>query len=168
MSIVAIVLAADGARPVGRGRHPLENVVEEVQASRCDQIGVVLGATAADLAPVLAGRGVTLVLNGAWSEGVATSIRAGMHWAARTDAVLICTWDQELCASYVDSLIAAHLETGLTVASRCRGALGLPAVFGRDTFSQLVALEGHAEPLSVINGDVVAIEWPEGAASEVA
>jgi len=157
MTIAALVLAAVASRR----RSMLEATLVEVRSSRCDHIGVVLGAEASDVAPRLAGTGVTLVLNAAWEEGVASSIRTAMHWTARDHAVLILLCDQpHLTAAHLDALIAAHLATGRTVATRQDGVRGLPAIFGRASYPALAALQGDEGPWTVIDDDAIVIDGP--------
>jgi len=156
MTIAALVLAAGGSLR----RQRIDATVNEVCNSRCDHVGVVLGAGASDIAPRLAGRGVTLVLNAAWEEGVASSIRTGMHWVARDEAVVIICDEPDLTSAHLDALIAAHLATGRTVVTRHNGELGVPAVFGRASYPALAALQGSEGPWTVFDADVVIVDGP--------
>jgi CTP:molybdopterin cytidylyltransferase MocA len=162
MAVSALVLAASAERR--SGQPIIYAIVGDIAASRVDRIGVVIGDGAAELAPMLAGRGVTMVLNAAWDEGIAASIRAGMHWASMDDAVLICRCDQRnVSSAHLDALIEAHLATGRTAATRYGDVVTVPAVFGRDAYPALAALRGDVGASTVIGSDAVAVDGPEEA-----
>jgi CTP:molybdopterin cytidylyltransferase MocA len=61
-------------------------VVDQVRASCCDAVGVVLGAHAARIALELEGSEVVLLENHAWEEGIASSVRTAATWAASQNA----------------------------------------------------------------------------------
>jgi len=158
MSIVALVLDAGASE---RSRAVLEGVVTEACASQCAHVGVVLGPDARDVARRMVGRSVMLVLNAAWDEGIASSVRTGMLWASRYQAVVICMCDEpQISTSHLDALIAAHQATGRTVATRHRGRIGAPVVFGSASYPALAALRGDEGPWSLIDEDAVIIDGP--------
>lgn len=176
MTIAAIILAAGSSRRLGQpkqllrldGESLLRATAITVRATSCDQVCAVLGANATKIAPELDGLGVTVLHNAGWSEGMASSIRCGVTWAMHGghDAVAICVCDQpRLTARHVDELIAKYRATGAVVASRYDGKLGVPAVFPRPQFRQLLALTGDQGARSVIanSPDTIAMAWPDGA-----
>ncbi len=87
---MGVVLGAGGSSRLGRPKQlevfeakPLvRDVVDEVAASSCAAVAVVLGANASRIAAVLEGAAATVLDNAAWEEGIASSIREAVTWAA--------------------------------------------------------------------------------------
>jgi molybdenum cofactor cytidylyltransferase len=109
---------------------------------------VVLGAEAESCRKALEGLPVLPVVNEEWEEGLAGSLRAGL-WALDREApeashVLVTLGDQpKVTAQALRRLVEAGLtsETGLT-ASHYAGTAGVPALFAREFFPELLALQG--------------------------
>jgi xanthine dehydrogenase accessory factor len=173
--VVAVVLAAGGSSRLGRpkqleifrGRPLLRHVVDEVRASACDEVAVVLGANVARIEPALEGAGVSVLRNDAWAEGLASSIREAVAWATSRGASALVTIlaDQPLLdRAHVDRLIDVWRAGAPAAASVYGGALGVPALFGASLFEELAALEGDRGAARVLRGrtDVAKIPWPEG------
>src|SRR5947208_14502915 len=82
-----VILAAGASTRLGvakqllafRGRSLLRHAVEEALASGCRAVVVVLGAHAARLQEDIDELPALVVLNPRWSEGMGTSIRAGIE-----------------------------------------------------------------------------------------
>ena len=93
----------------------------------------------------LRGAEVTLIDNGAWQLGIGTSIRAGVNEIAsnpEVGAVLLLTCDQPFVdAPLLDHLKAAYERTKKQViASVYDGTVGVPALFDRSCFDELLQL----------------------------
>jgi molybdenum cofactor cytidylyltransferase len=172
MKIAAIVLAAGASRRLGspkqllsmRGRPLVRVIAEEALASSCAAVAVVTGAHADATRDALAGLQVACVHNPNWAEGIASSIRAGVTYAAPFDAALLMVCDQpRLDRTHLDRLAGAFVAGA--VASRYAGVLGVPAVFGRALFPLLFGLRGDKGAREVLRGarPLAAIEWPDGA-----
>ena len=151
----AVVLAAGGSSRMGRpkqllpfrGRTLLRHAAEVAVAAGGDPVVVVLGAAADRLRGELDGLPVTAVTNPDWQQGPGTSVRAGV--AALPDgvtAVVVLLADQPfVTADDLRALIAARLASGLPMAaSAYGGAVGVPAVFARACFPDLLALDPAA------------------------
>ena len=128
----------------------------------------VLGANAAQIAPVLAGSGATVVDNATWDEGIASSIRAAATWAKEdgASALVMVLADQPLLDRvHVDRLVDAGRSGGPAAASLYGGALGVPALFDASLYGELLGLEGDRGAARILRGHdgVVRVEWPEGA-----
>ena len=105
MSVAAVVLAAGGGTRFTaegsklladfRGRPLVAWAVDAAVSAGLDETVVVSGSV--DLSEVLPD-GVTILMNHAWSDGQATSLRAAVDWARRRDhaAVVIGLGDQPL------------------------------------------------------------------------
>jgi CTP:molybdopterin cytidylyltransferase MocA len=172
------VLAAGGSRRLGRpkqlvpfrGRPLVRHVVEQACAAGCEEVAVVVGAHARPIADALEGLPVRLLVNRAWEEGVASSIRVATTWARDEglDALAFALADQPgLSASHLDRLATAHREGAARVASAYGGAVGVPALFDARYFDRLMALHGDRGAARLLgehdDRPAVAIPWPEGA-----
>jgi CTP:molybdopterin cytidylyltransferase MocA len=176
MRIVAAILAAGESRRLGRpkqlisydGEPLVRRIAETTLESTCDGVGVVVGAHAEETMLALHRLPLEIVANTQWTEGMASSIRAGVEWArARdADAILLTVCDQpRLTTSHLDRLIRAWRATpDVLVASRYGGVLGVPAIFDRRRFPLLAALFGDHGARGILRAArvLVAIDWPDG------
>jgi CTP:molybdopterin cytidylyltransferase MocA len=157
-AVGAIVLAAGASRRLGRpkqllmcsGETLLERAVRLAGESGAAPVLTVLGANYATIsASVDLLRNSIPVINDQWEKGMATSIHAGIKalddvapWAR---GVLILTCDQpRLSSDHLRALIERFVTEGeiAIVASTYAGVVGIPAVFSRTAFPELLALHG--------------------------
>lgn len=173
-----VILAAGASTRLGwpkqllhyRGRSLLRHVAETAAGSVCRPIVVVLGAHAAKLEAELRGLPVRVVVNLLWRAGMATSLRRGVEALEAGEefiaAVVITLCDQPLVtASAIDALVHAYRSVGRPiVASAYAGILGVPALFDRSLFPELLALEGEEGARRIIARhaeDVRGVPFPE-------
>jgi molybdenum cofactor cytidylyltransferase len=112
-------------------------------------VTIVLGADAKEIAPALRQSAATTVVNRDWEEGLSSSIRAAVRSAPpRCDGLLLTLCDQVAVTS--DDLrrlfLAWRRHPILVVAALHGGAPGLPAIFPRWAFSDLLELRGDRDP----------------------
>ncbi len=173
----AIVLAAGGSSRMGRvkqlleagGRTLIGRTVDAVLESGARPVAVVLGANAEAVGAQVSGRGVLLVRNDGWTEGMASSIRVGMAALLLAEpaleAVLITPCDlPALSARALMGLAELRAKTGLTSAARYHGRNATPAVFGRGEFPALMGLRGEEGARGLLNRDpskIAAEDLPE-------
>jgi molybdenum cofactor cytidylyltransferase len=158
-AIHAIIPAAGDSRRYGspkqllpwNGGTLLQHAVGQARAA-CEAVTVVLGARADLIQPTLAGRDTTVVFNPDWHEGLAASIRAGV--AALPDdagAALFVLCDQPLVGHATLSALAGRWRQrpDAIVAAYYNATHGVPAVFPRSLFGELLELKGDrgARPL---------------------
>jgi CTP:molybdopterin cytidylyltransferase MocA len=95
----------------------VEHALGAVLAAGLDEVVVVTGAV--DLTDLLAGRAVTQVVNDRWSDGIATSLRAGVAAARRSghDAVVVGLGDQPGVTSEAWRAVAACTASPIAVAT---------------------------------------------------
>lgn len=119
---------------------------------------VVLGAHADLIAPALDGlAGVTCIVHPDWSEGLGSSLAAGVRALdgvrldpGPLDGVLLALADQPLVdAAAHGALLAAFGGPQAIVAAAYAGTVGVPAIVGRE----------HLDPLRAMQGDAGAGRW---------
>ncbi|CCH51218.1 hypothetical protein BN8_00133 [Fibrisoma limi BUZ 3] len=158
MRIGIIILAAGAATRFGgqpkqllalNGSTLIQRITQTALTACPDgPVAVVLGANRDNVRPELLNYPVTIVDNPHWSDGMATSLKAGLdslltqHPAL--DAVIVLLCDQPLITpELIQELIDTHGRTGQPiVACRYAGSVGVPALFTQSYFDKLLALTG--------------------------
>jgi molybdenum cofactor cytidylyltransferase len=171
------ILAAGASTRMGTPKQLIEldgktlivRAVEAALASPAWPVVVVLGANAEKIRPVLARLPVLITENAAWSEGMASSIRAGVttlqQFSRRLDAAVIALCDQPaFSAGTLAQLVDAQRATRRSiVAARYAGRNGAPALFLREHFATLTHLTGEEGARALLNGDssqVASVDLP--------
>jgi molybdenum cofactor cytidylyltransferase len=149
----AIVLAAGASTRFGSakqlarvaGRPLLHTAVARATEVAGSAVVVVLGARAAELAPLLTHSPASVVINHDWREGMASSIRAGVaRLPATCTAVLLMVVDQAAVTAEDLKRLAGtwRRQPDYIVAARYGMTTGVPAIFPRTVFSDLALLRG--------------------------
>jgi CTP:molybdopterin cytidylyltransferase MocA len=149
----AIVLAAGASERFGSpkqlvrlaGRPLLHTVVTHAAEVAGNALIVVLGARAAELAPLLKHSAGCVVVNHEWREGIASSIRTGVaRLPAACAGVLLLVADQPaVTADDLKRLAGAWRRAPHCIAAaRYAGTVGVPAIFPRALFRELGELRG--------------------------
>ncbi len=172
----AIVLAAGASSRFGSVKQlaridgqPLLNTLVNRTCEVVDEVLVVLGAHAAELAPMLSHLRASVVINRGWEEGVASSIRAGIARlpASCTGALLVLADQARVTAQDLRHLGAAwQHQPDSIVAARFGAITGAPAIFPRCVFSDLNELRGDVGARRVIERHVsrlTAVPMPNAA-----
>jgi molybdenum cofactor cytidylyltransferase len=151
--LYAIVLAAGASTRFGSakqlvriaGRPLLHNTVSRAVEVAGSAVIVVLGARAAELAPLLTHSPASVVINRDWREGIASSIRAGVARVPATcNAVMLVLADQAaVTAEDLKRLLGAwRRQPDYVAAAFYSGGMGVPAIFPRSRFRDLSELRG--------------------------
>lgn len=148
----AVILAAGQSRRLGRnklllplaGRPLLLHAVEAALGSRADQVWVVLGATAAKVRPLLEPYPLRPLYNERWAEGQSSSLQAAIAAQGPECAgLLFLAGDMPFVPpAHLDRLIGRFRQGHAVVWSGDGGRRGIPALFGRETWPALQALQG--------------------------
>lgn len=127
-----------------RGRPLVEHSVRAALDSCCRPVLVVTGASAEGVAGALHGVDARVIYNPRWNEGVGTSIQAGVRAAQSLDveALILALADQPLLTGAIyDRLLGEYRRNGQAiVASEYSATVGVPVLFHRQLFPQLLAL----------------------------
>jgi molybdenum cofactor cytidylyltransferase len=180
-AVAAVVLAAGASRRMGRpklllthqGRPLLRRAVEAAADGGCDPVVVVLGADAEHYRPLLEGTPALIVHNPEYEYGMSTSIRAGIEALPEdTRAAVILLADQPFIdGEIVRRLVETYRATGgKIVACRYGEVVGVPTLFDRAVFLDLLVLDGDQGARQVVQAyprRVVTVEIPPEAARDV-
>jgi len=152
-SLHIIVLAAGAATRFGRpkqlavldGRPLLMHAVGRALEVAGSAVSVVIGAHANLIAPVLNRCNASVIVNRGWEEGIASSIRlAVQRLPGACDGAMLLLADQAgVTAADLQQLADLwQRQPNVIVAARYAGALGVPAIFPRVLFGELLELRG--------------------------
>jgi molybdenum cofactor cytidylyltransferase len=179
-SIGLVILAAGASTRMGtpkqllfyQGCSFIRHITDVAIASVCQPIAVVLGANANRIKPEVSSLPVQIVENQQWQEGMSASIRVGLEALLAVnpnlEAVAIALCDQPFVSSQtLNQLVEVYHFTGQPIiASEYAETLGVPALFSRTLFSELMTLkstEGAKTLIKKHNHQVFSISFPEGA-----
>jgi len=170
----AVILAAGSSSRLGQpkqliqiaGKTLLERAIQSASETGCTPILVVLGANHAHILAKTALGGAIPVLNEAWSEGMSTSIRVGIHTlqtvALHTKGAVVMTCDQpSVTPAHLLALISEGEHSGQVVVSAYAGRRGVPAYFPARVFPTLLQLQGDAGARTLLS-DAPALDLPHG------
>lgn len=167
--VAAIVLAAGASLRFGQPKQLLpwgkktllQHVVDAVLASSIGHVIVVLGYQAGEIEASLGDRPVKVVVNDAWEEGLASSVRAGLRTIGPdVEAGLFILGDQPgITSQFIDELIRRHRQSCKPiVAPFYRGRRGNPVLFARSLFPELMALRGDQGGRAVVGRHQAEVE----------
>lgn len=170
-NVAAIILAAGRSTRMGgpnkllaelNGKALVRIVAEQVVASKATSVTVVTGHQAAEVERALAGMKVTFVYNPDYTDGLASSVKAGIAALPKdADGAVVCLGDMPLIDSrLIDRLIEAFApDRGSLIAVPVSdGRRGNPVLWSRRFFGELMTLDGDigARHLIMKHGEAVA------------
>ncbi|MFF9350105.1 NTP transferase domain-containing protein [Streptomyces sp. NPDC014734] len=149
--VVGLLLAAGGGRRLGgrpkallehRGRPLVEHAARVLRDGGCDRVHVVLGAAAEEVRARAGLAGCTVTVNPGWTEGMGSSLRAGLGALTGTDAdaALVLLVDQPgIGPEAVARVRAACRSRNALAAASYDGERGHPVLFGAERWADVVA-----------------------------
>jgi len=151
--IGAVILAAGKSTRMGEpkpllvldGKTLLEHALENVRAAKVSDLVLVLGYAAHTIQQQAAIKGTKVVVNEAYQDGMASSLRAGLcALDTKTDAVFVILADQPFVRSEtLDLLIERYQQSGAQIViPMYRGFRGNPVLLDRSVFAEVMALSG--------------------------
>jgi molybdenum cofactor cytidylyltransferase len=177
--IGAVILAAGESSRFGgpkqlvefRGKSLIRRITDSAMEAGCSPIVVVIGSEGEKVFRELEGTNVTNIENEIWQQGMGSSIRAGIRHlvdnARDIDAAILLVCDQPAVDAHPIVRLIRLRETTKKdiIASSYANTLGVPALFARSLFFELLSLGDRAGAKSIIlrNRERVAqVPFPEG------
>jgi molybdenum cofactor cytidylyltransferase len=151
--VSAILLAAGEARRMGKLKQlmPLgkttivEQTIDNLLASRVNEVIVVLGHRAEEVMKRIAARPIKMVVNPLYRQGMSTSIVAGLTFIdSRAQAVMLALGDQPFVDSPTINKLIKEFEAhdrGIAIPTY-KGKRGHPLIFSIKYKAQLSGLKG--------------------------
>jgi len=174
-----ILLAAGSSSRLGRakqliefqGKTLIQKAIDEANKSQADCLVVVLGANAYLIQTGFDITSTPFIVNSDWQQGMSSSMQAGLRFLMEKeeiDQVLLMLCDQPFVdISLLDQLINAKETSGKgIVAAAYSNTLGVPALFDKRYFEELLQLTGSEGAKKVIFNhqvEVHALDFPLGA-----
>ena len=175
--IGVILLAAGSSSRMGEPKQLLkirdESLVRLLTKQATGSLGnttvVVVGHNAEEVKASIKDLPVEVVLNSHPENGMGSSIKLGISFLKENNfsAGLIITCDQPLLtSSHINKLIAAYQEKqNPIVASSYSNSIGVPALFDKKIFEQLLMIDDQQGAKKVLlerRSELFEIEFPEG------
>ncbi|MFL6521139.1 MAG: NTP transferase domain-containing protein [Chthoniobacterales bacterium] len=176
-NVAAVILAAGGSSRLGRpkqllifhGETLIRRSVRAAAGAGCDPVIVVVGNLGDTIQRELRSTSTIVVENPEWQRGLGTSVRRGLQEVGDSiDAVVLLTCDQPLVdKTLVAELITVHEKIRKPmVAASYANTLGVPALFDRSCFADLLALPNDSGAKKLITSrpnDVATVPFEQGA-----
>ena len=177
--IGAVILAAGESSRFGRpkqlvqfrGKSLVRRVVDAAKDANCSVIVVVLGSKREQIERELKETDAIVAENQNWRRGIGSSIRVGVESAVNQapgiEAIVLLTCDQPFVKTdTIERLIVMREKTKKAiVASSYSETLGVPALFDRSCFQELLSLPDDSGAKSIILSNherVAELLFPEG------
>ena len=178
-NVGAIVLAAGGSSRFGQAKQLLlfqgetlvRRIVRAALEAGCGSITVVVGDARDRIETELSDMPAAIVENSEWRRGLGTSIHCGLRRLLSSepqlkDVVLLACDQPFVDARVIASLIREREHSGKPIiASSYAETLGIPALFNRVCFEELLALPDNSGAKAFIKSrpaDVAQIEFEKG------
>lgn len=172
-----IILAAGSSSRLGQpkqlvkvnGISLIRHVTRQALTSDCEKVSVIVGANKELLIKEIADLDISIIENKDWSEGIASSVRAGIRHRIgienHSNAVLISLVDQyQIQAAHLNNLITEYGKNNCIIVSEYGNTFGVPALFPAQYFDELLQLKGDAGAKCLIkkyNDQVIGVHYPQ-------
>jgi molybdenum cofactor cytidylyltransferase len=177
--IGAVVLAAGGSSRFGepkqlipfRGKILIRRITDAACEAGCSPVVVVIGSNHTKFRRALDQARIVIVQNKQWQCGIGSSIRCGIqeliNRSPDIEAGVLLVCDQPAVdVRVIERLIVLLETTGKNiVASSYADTLGVPALFARSIFEELLSLGDKAGAKSIVlrsSDRVASFPFPEG------
>ncbi len=181
MKIASLILAAGGSSRLGSPKQLVEyngeillTKITRLSLRVTENVLVVLGANEQLIRPRLNqlletdAHRIKISINTRWREGIGSSISFGVkHLPKEADAVLILLCDQPFVdENLLNMIVQTYANTSCNiVACHYQGQFGVPILFDKKHFNELIALQGDQGAkkfLSKYLAEIKRVDFPEG------
>jgi molybdenum cofactor cytidylyltransferase len=174
-----IILAAGASTRLGRSKQTLQykghsllnHTIKAAVDSGIGSVVVVIGANEQEVCTNIENEPVVVVFNKNFNEGIASSIRTGLSYVIELDQscenVILMVCDQpHVDGSVLRRLVDTKFSTNKRiVACSYSDTIGVPALFDKELFPELLSLEGEEGGKKVLlkyRDSVATIPFPSG------
>lgn len=174
-----IILAAGESSRLGKrkqkvifdGKGLLQRTIDAALNSECKPVIVVLGAYREEIKADINTEDAIVCYNPEWEEGMSSSIRSGIKVLQENEFhvsdVILMVCDQPFADTFlITGLINKKASTGKAIiACSYNGTVGVPVLFDKKFFSELLSLKGQEGAKKLIkryNESVAEIPFPLG------
>lgn len=179
MEIAILILAAGSSSRMGQskqlllveGQPLLQKTAKVAIDSALGKVLVVLGANANQHQEVLVGLPVNVFIHQQWQNGMGSSLKAGFKFLLEIlpncNAIMVLVCDQPfLTPDHLKKLADAFSVTKKPIiASIYSNTLGVPCLFGKEFFPELLNLqddEGAKKLIQRFKSEVSSVEFQHG------
>ena len=177
--LAVIVLAAGASSRLGKPKQNLlfkqttllQYSIDTALESKAGSVLVILGAKADAIQIAQHNPELHCLINDQWAEGMASSIRCGIthlvnYHPSVTSVVLMACDQPYINTALLNKLVTLQQETSAAiVASRYGNTKGIPAIFSRQLFPELLQLTGDTGAKKIIakyTGNLETVDFPLG------
>jgi len=178
-NLAILLLAAGSSSRLGQskqllkvnGQPLLQRTVQVAMESGIENIFVVLGANEEEHKSVISQLPVHILQHKEWQKGMGSSLKFGLksiiEKLPNTQAVLVLVCDQPfLTSSHLKNMLHEFEKSnGEIVASVYQNTKGVPALFSKQLFENLLALGDEQGARKIIEshaGIIQTVEFPKG------
>lgn len=154
----AVILAAGSSSRLGhpkqlvnyKGKSLLQNTIDCIDHFEFNPSVVLLGANKDEILTKINSHSSSIFINNDWPEGIASSIRFGLEKSQELNRsmkqILYLLSDQPyVSGTIIQSLIDKHsLGNQMITACTYNNNIGVPAIFDKSLFPELMRLKGDA------------------------
>lgn len=162
MKTAILILSAGSSSRMGKPKQLLPfknttllgNAIEQAKNSKADSVFCVLGSNAKIIEKEIEKSNSKIIYNPNFKDGLSSSIVAGVqHLKNSFDNILVMLADQpNVDATYLNELIKTSKENpSKIISSNYQNNKGVPAVFPKIYFQQLLKLEGDKGAKEFLN-----------------
>lgn len=153
------------------GKTFLQCTIDAALGSQATNKVVVLGADKDEIKKTFRADTIPVIHNPDWEKGMASTMQKGLNYLTKyktPDQVIILLCDQPFVHSGIlDALIETQKTTGKgIVACKYSETLGVPVLFTKKYFPEMLALKGSDGAKKLIYAhldDVAEVDFPKGA-----
>jgi molybdenum cofactor cytidylyltransferase len=171
-----IILAAGESKRLGqpkqnlvfRGKTLLQRAIDTALDAACSPIVLVLGANEEQIS-IQPHTKISILQNPDWPEGMASSIRLAIREMIeqKVESTIIMLCDQPFVdAELLNAMLQEQKDTGKSIiACSYKGATGVPVLFNRSLFPDLLLLKGHEGARKILQDhadDIAKIPFENG------
>lgn len=163
MKTAILILAAGESSRMGEAKQLLPIgettllglAIEGALKSKADNVYCVLGANSEAIQKSINRYTIEIIINKNYQLGLSSSIKEGLKYLESKDydAILMMLADQpNVDARYLNKLIDEnHKQPAKIIASSYAGLFGVPAIFPKSYFKQLLQLNGDKGAYTILN-----------------